>query len=197
MLIYLNMHFGFQFHILWWFVNQGSDSPEISLIRTKSVGTDFCFWIDGRFSNTENLLIRKYRPGTNLSGLTNHHCMCCLHFISLYLSIRFFNIVQFLAHLSLRLMWAIVIAHPPSIRHSAWTFHIFNFFSRTAWWNLMKLGVDEVLMVPYKCCCFSARSTWRRIQGGAKIGHGKGPLLKKLFLQTWRIQQQTIWIAMI
>ena len=29
--------------------------------------------------------------------------------------------------------------------------HIFNFFSRTAGWILMKLGRDEVLMVPYKC----------------------------------------------
>ena len=56
------------------------------------------------------------------------------------------------------------------------TFHIFDFFSRTAWWILMKLGRDEVLMVPYKCCCFSARCAQGRIQGGAKIGHG-GPLL--------------------
>ena len=47
-------------------------------------------------------------------------------------------------------------------------FHIFNFFSRTAWWILMKLGRDEVLMVPYKCCCFSARSAQERIQGGPK-----------------------------
>ena len=39
----------------------------------------------------------------------------------------------------------------------------------------MKLGMHEVLMVPYKCCCFSARSAQGRIQGGAKIGHG-GPL---------------------
>ena len=42
----------------------------------------------------------------------------------------------------------------------------------------MKLGRDEVLMVPYKCCCFSARSAQGRIQGGAKIGHG-GPLLQE------------------
>ena len=35
----------------------------------------------------------------------------------------------------------------------------------------MKLGRYEVLMVPYKCCCFSARSAQGRIQGGAKIGH--------------------------
>ena len=42
----------------------------------------------------------------------------------------------------------------------------------------MKLGMDEVLKVPYKCCCFSARSVQGRIQGGAKIDHG-GPLLQE------------------
>ena len=42
----------------------------------------------------------------------------------------------------------------------------------------MKLGRDEVLMVPYKCCGFSARSAQRRIQGGANIGHG-GHLLQE------------------
>ena len=94
---------------------------------------------------------------------------------------------MFLAHLSQRLKWAIVIAHRPSsvrpsssvvVRPSSVNFHIFNFFSRTAWWILMKLGRDEVLMVPYKCCCFSARSAQGQIQGGAKIGHG-GPFLQE------------------
>ena len=42
----------------------------------------------------------------------------------------------------------------------------------------MKLCRDEVLMVPYKCCCFSAISPQGRIQGGAKIGQG-GPLLQE------------------
>ena len=42
----------------------------------------------------------------------------------------------------------------------------------------MKLGMHEVLMVPYTCCCFSARSAQGRVQGGAKIGHG-GPLLQE------------------
>ena len=57
------------------YVNPGSDSPEISLIQTKSAGTDFRFLTDGRFSNPENSLIQKYRPGTYVSGLTNHHCI--------------------------------------------------------------------------------------------------------------------------
>ena len=42
----------------------------------------------------------------------------------------------------------------------------------------MKRGRDEVLMVPYKCCCFSVRSAQGRIQGGVKIGHG-GPLIQE------------------
>ena len=67
---------------------------------------------------------------------------------------------------------------PSVVRPSVVVRKLFNFFSRTAWWILMKLGRDEVLMVPYKCCCFSARSAKGRIQGGAKIGH-RGPLLKK------------------
>ena len=49
----------------------------------------------------------------------------------------------------------------------------------------MKLGIDEVLMVPYKCCCFSARSPQGRIQGGAKIGHG-GPLLQETSFSDWK-----------
>ena len=39
----------------------------------------------------------------------------------------------------------------------------------------MKLDRDEVLVVPYKGCLFSARSAKGRIQGGAKIG----PLLQE------------------
>ena len=41
-----------------------------------------------------------------------------------------------------------------------------------------KVGRDEVLIVPYMCKFFSARSIQGRIQGGAKIGHG-GPLLQQ------------------
>ena len=96
----------------------------------------------------------------------------------------------FLAHLSQRLKWAIVIGHrPSSVRPSSVVvrpsvnFHILNFFSRTAWWILMKLGRDLVLMVPYKCCCFSDRSAKGRIQGGAKIGHGGSPSSRIFFFR--------------
>ena len=62
----------------------------------------------------------------------------------------------FLAHLSRRLEWAIVIAHHlssvrPSVRRKLFTF--------STWWILMKLGRDN-------CCCFSARYAQGRIQGG-------------------------------
>ena len=46
---------------------------------------------------------------------------------------------------------------------------------RTAGWIFTKLGRDEVLMVPYKCCCFSARSVQGWIQGVAKINHRGSP----------------------
>ena len=62
----------------------------------------------------------------------------------------------------------------------------------------MKLGMDEVLMDPYKCCCFSARSAPGWIQGGAKIVHGAGgPLLQESSSSDRRLQQQTELIAMI
>ena len=50
----------------------------------------------------------------------------------------------------------------------------------------MKLGMHEVPKVPYKCCCFSARSAQWQIQGGTKVGHG-GPLLQKeTFSSNWK-----------
>ena len=58
---------------------------------------------------------------------------------------------------------------------------IISLSSRTAWWIFMKLGKDEVLMVPYKCCRFSARSVQGRIQGGAKIGHSGSPSSTNFF----------------
>ena len=56
--------------------------------------------------------------------------------------------------------------------------HIVSLSYRTAEWIFMKLGRDEVLMVPYKCCCYSARPVQGWIQGRAKIGHW-GPLLQR------------------
>ena len=53
--------------------------------------------------------------------------------------------------------------------------HIVSLYYRTALWMFTKLGRHEMLMVPYKYCCFSARSDQGRIQGGAKIGHGRSP----------------------
>ena len=49
----------------------------------------------------------------------------------------------------------------------------------------MKFGMDEVLKVPYKCCCFSARFAKGRIQGGTKIGHG-GSLLQRTSSSDWK-----------
>ena len=95
----------------------------------------------------------------------------------------------------------------PSVVRPSVNFHIFNFFSRTVRWILMKLSRDEVFMVPNKCCCFSIISAQGWIQGGAKIGHGD-PFLQEtsstslgtsilLLLQTGRLQRQTEYIAMI
>ena len=75
--------------------------------------------------------------------------------------------------------------------------HIVSLYYSTAQWMFTKLGRDEVLMVPYKCCYFSARSPQGRIQGGAKIGHAGDPFFNNFFLQTGRLQQQTEFIAMI
>ena len=61
--------------------------------------------------------------------------------------------------------------------------HIVSLYYRTAQWMFTKLGRDEVLMVPYKCCCFSARSVQGRIQGGAKIGHRGSPSSTNFFFR--------------
>ena len=61
--------------------------------------------------------------------------------------------------------------------------HIVSLYYSTAWWMFTKLGRDEVLMVPYKCCCFSARSPQGRIQGGAKIGHAGSPSSTNFFFR--------------
>ena len=80
--------------------------------------------------------------------------------------------------------FVVVRRRPSVVVRLSVNFYIFNFFSRTARWILMKLGRDEVLMVPYKCCCFSARSTQGRIQGGAKIGHRGSPSSRNFFFRS-------------
>ena len=59
--------------------------------------------------------------------------------------------------------------------------HIASLFYRTVLWIFKKLGRDEVLMVPYKCCCFSARSV--QGQGVVKIGHGWSPSSTNFFFR--------------
>ena len=57
--------------------------------------------------------------------------------------------------------------------------HIVSLSYRTAGWIFMKLGRYEVLMVPYKCCCFSARPVQGADpgQGKNRSTEGGGPLL--------------------
>ena len=59
--------------------------------------------------------------------------------------------------------------------------YIVSLYYRTAERMFTKLGSDEVLMVIYKYCCFSARSVDGRIQGGAKIGHRGFPSATNFF----------------
>ena len=59
----------------------------------------------------------------------------------------------FLAHLSRRLEWAIVIAHRPS---SGVNFHIFDFSSETAEQNSTKLDRNQDLNALYQVCVFWA-----------------------------------------
>ena len=63
--------------------------------------------------------------------------------------------------------------------------HNISLYYSTAWWLFTKLGRDEVLMVPYKCSCFSARSPQGRIQGGKNRSRG-GPLLQQTFSSDWK-----------
>ena len=73
--------------------------------------------------------------------------------------------VVFLAHLSRRLKWAIVIAHRPSSvrpsvvvrrRPSGVNFHIFDFSSETTKWNSTKLDIKQDLNALYQVCVFRA-----------------------------------------
>ena len=63
---------------------------------------------------------------------------------------------MFLAHLSQRLKWAIVIAHRPSSVRPSVNFHIFDFSSETAERNSMKLDRKQDLNVLYQVCVFRA-----------------------------------------
>ena len=64
---------------------------------------------------------------------------------------------DFLAHLSWRLEWAIVIAHRPSVRRpSGINFHIFDFSSETAERNSTKLDRKQDLNALYQVCVFRA-----------------------------------------
>ena len=66
------------------------------------------------------------------------------------------------------------VGHPFVRRPSVCKLHIFKLIS---WWILMKFGRDEILMVPYKSCCFSARVAQGRLQGGAKLVTGSPSLM--------------------
>ena len=95
---------------------------------------------------------------------------------------------RFLGHMSQRLQWPIVIMRcPTSVRPSVrLSVRLFTFSTSSPEpldSILMKLGTDEVLKVPYKCCCFSARSVQGRIQGGAKIGHRGSPSSRNFFFR--------------
>ena len=74
--------------------------------------------------------------------------------------------------------------------------HIVSLNYRIVWWIFTKLGREKVLMTPHICIDFWAKYAQGWIQSRAKIGHG-GLLIKELLLQTWRLQQQTEYIAII
>ena len=84
----------------------------------------------------------------------------------------------------------------PSIVCHSLSLFIFDYFSRTAWWILMKLGIDEVLNVPHKCCCFLARSAEWWIQNETKVGHW-GPQMSKSNGQRSTSQCFDYWLLKI
>ena len=67
--------------------------------------------------------------------------------------------------------------------YSSYTIHIFN--CPRAGWILMKLDMDEVLMTPYKWCCFLSqmRHFWMLGAGRGKIRRRRALSLKKFFSQ--------------
>ena len=101
--------------------------------------------------------------------------------------------VIFLAHLSRRLKWAIVIAHRPSsvrpsiqrLSSSSVNFHIFNFFLQNrlmdfdeTWYAWSTYGPLQVLLF------------FRQIHAGVDPGRGKnrsgGPLLQETSSSDWK-----------
>ena len=65
--------------------------------------------------------------------------------------------IPFLAHLSRRLKWAIVMAHcPSSVRPSSVNFHILDFSSETAEGNSTKHDRKQDLKALYQVCVFRA-----------------------------------------
>ena len=48
--------------------------------------------------------------------------------------------------------------------------HLVSLYYRTVLWIFMKLGRDEVLMIPHMCLGFLAKWTQGWIQGIARIG---------------------------
>ena len=111
---------------------------------------------------------------------------------------------RFLAHLSRRLEWAIVIAHRlssirPSVRPSVVVRKLFTFstFSPEAldgfWLNLVGMTYSWSLT-----SVVVFRPDLPRADPGWGQNRSKGvPFFKRLLLQTRRLQQQTKWIAMI
>ena len=111
------------------------------------------------------------------------------------IQISFCTIQIFLAHLSRRLEWAIVIAHRPSsvrpsvvrrpsVRPSVPKLFTFSTSSPEPldgfWWNLVGMKYSWSLT---SVVVFSARSPQGRIQGGAKIGHGGSPSSRNFFFR--------------
>ena len=63
--------------------------------------------------------------------------------------------------------------------------HIVSLYYRIAEWMFTKLGRDEVLMVPYKCCCFWPDPTRGRSRAGPLQVTG-GPVLQPTSDSDWK-----------
>ena len=140
------------------------------------------------------------------------------HVLNLHLRVKNENIVPlthtsytppFLAHLSRRLEWTIVIPHRPSsvrpsvclsVRPLASVRKLFTFSTSSPeplygfWWNLVGMKYSWSLT---SVVVFWSDPSRGGSRDGAKIGHGGSPFFKKLLLQTGWLQRQTKWIAMI